>query len=679
METNNNEMLEQNNMENENVVQEQNDVIQNETNNNTEQNNKNNLKILLAIFAILLVLVLGFVFAGSMFKSNEAKFFDLLLKKQAAVSLFEEVKNGQFDTTLEMDLSEMAESMGKEFDEKVKLELGISEVIKNKDSSGEIEFIFNDDSLITLDFAKTDDVYGVKVKDVTEKFIALQNKDLKDAFEKFEIDTDEIPDKFLTEEDFRKVMKTKASDINKMLNKYVKVLADNSKDAVKVEKNAEMKFGDEKLKTKKYTLSITEKEMYNIMTSMLEVLKEDEKNIKLLLDDAKSIIELMEDNDYQLDGISSDGIPDVEEVCEAIEEMYNDLKEVPEDYEFDDEEVIIKISVYEHKGKAIATEFEVEDEKLVIKTLVDKDLYIGLEVEEDGDEMVAFILKGTMDKNELDAEFIIKADNQKLELFNIKQKQSSTTKNLVKLDEKNALIANDADKDDLEEYAEEFMEGMEKITEDLQEKLPIEGLMDSMNGMVEVPSMGNEDYNFDEDYDIDPDFTYTPSYQTNWNDDVVVKEGVLADAQTMYNKIQIGESKESVIQKLGTPAADDTYSMLEFIEWDSNIATDMAAIEVILQDGKVVEKSISLYSSKYAGVLLGKETNATIENLENVISNIKEGMTLAEVEKVLGKTGYESSVDDEGIKTYTWCDKMEQTVDISFDEEGKVYYVGMIW
>ena len=665
MDTNNNEMLEQNNMETENVVQEQENVIQTPNVSNADQNNKNNLKAIIIAGIILVILALGIVFATSMFKSDEEKFFELFFKKQAAFSMIDEVKNGQIDTTLEMDFGELAAVSGEELEEDIKIGIELSEVIKDKDSSGEFDIIFNDNDLFTVQFAKTDDVYGVKIKDANEKFIAIKNENLKDTFEKLGMeDTDQVPDKFLTAEDFEKVMKMKPADVNKMLDKYIKVLADSSKGAVEVENNVEMKFGDDEVKTKKYTLSVTEKDLYNILSEILKTLKDDRKNIELVLNDTKAVLKLMEDTGYQVEGISSDDIPSVDDAREALKETYDELSDVPEDYEFDDKEVLMKISVYEYKGEAIATEFTDDFQSIIIKTLLDKNLYVGIVAAEDDEEVAAFVLQGTMNKDELNSEFVVEFEGEKLKLFNIKQKQSNSTKNLVKLDDKNALIINDATEEELAEYAQEFTEGMEKIAEDLQEKLPMEELMNNMSGMVETaPSVEYDDYEYDYDYD----------------NNFVEYTGVLADAQNMYNKIQIGDSKETVIQKLGTPKSDDSYSYLEFMEWNSNIASDVAAVEVIIAEGVVSEKSIVLYSSEYDGVFLGKETNATIANLENVISNVKEGMSLSEVENILGKASYESSIDDDGYIRYTWCDKEEQSVDISFDKNGKVFYIGMVW
>lgn len=467
MEPNNNEMLNLNSMESQNVVQNQ--------NNDFEKKNHNNLKIIIIALIVLLVLAFGIVFAGSLFKSDEEKFYELLIKKQALASMFEEMKDGQRETQIKVDVNDIAETVGEEIDTKLKIGLNLTEVKKKEDFSGNIELVLNNEDIIALEYAKTDDLFGAKVTDMTEDFIGFENKDLQEMFENLDIpDADELPNKILMPEDFEKVTKIKKSDANKMLDKYIKVLANNSKDAVEVEKNVEVKINKEKVKTNKYTLALTEKDSFEISKAVLETLKDDEKNIKLVMDNYKAILELMEENNYPVEdmyGMTSEELPDVDEIIEMIEKEYEYMLEMAEDYDFDDERIVAEISVYEFKGKTIATEIEVDDEKIIFKSFSDKEVYVGLIVEEDDDEMFEIAFKGTVEKDELDANFVVEIEGEKLELFTLEHKQTTSTKNLIKLNDKNMLLLNDADEDELEEYVEEFTKNAEKWAEDLEKSL----------------------------------------------------------------------------------------------------------------------------------------------------------------------------------------------------------------
>lgn len=665
MNTNENEMLEQNNMENENVVQDQNNVIQSETLENNEQKNRNNFKILIIVFGILLVLALGAVLAFSMFKSDEQKFYDLLFKKQAIASLVNDIKDGQVDTSFEVDLKEVANAFDGELEEDLSLGMDISQVFKENDTSGKIGIIFNDEELINLEYAKTGDLYALRVEDTNEKYIGIKNENLQEVFEKFGVENaDELPDKILTQEDFKKVMKLKPADLNKMLDKYIKVLAKGSKGAVKVENEVELEIGAEKVKTKKYTLTLTEETIVNILEPLLTTLKNDKKNFELVLNDVEAVLELMEENNYpvrDMYNISSNDVPTADEVCDVIDELYQNFKENKKEMEIDKENVMLELSVYEYKGQTVATEISNDEIRTIFMSLVDKDVFIGIVFEEDGEIESKFAFEGNKKNDKLELDCIMLDDEREVKLFTIKEEKSNSTKKIEKLNDENTLIINDATEEEVAEYAQEFAEGIEKIAENLQEKLPMDEFMNDMSNITEMPDEDDEWETLDYIYE---------------NPQV---EGVLADAQSMYNKISIGDSRADVVAKVGQPTESSVYSDSEFLDWNSNLVNDMVAVSVHIYDGKVCEKTIELFSDKYEGVYLGKESNATIEDLNDATKNIKEGMTYQEVENILGKPAFESRKNDSGYLEYTWTDKMEQSVGITFDKNGKLFLIGFIW
>lgn len=498
MEENNNEMLELGNVQSENIVTEQNQEVKNDTFNTSNGNDKKNLKVFVGILAALAIFIGLIVLVSSAFKSDEQKFFELLVKKQSIVALSEELneraeKNGEITSKIVVDLNKIAESVGEEIDEEIVIGFNVLQTLKNKNASGNLELTLNDDSLVTVEYAKTDELYGLRLKDATEKYLAIRNEDLSECFDKFDI---EMPDKILTPEDFEEVVDMDKSDVNKILKKYIKVFAETAKDRVEVEKGVKVKLGDKEVKTTKYTLELTERLVMDMALAMLEELKDDKKNVELVLDDLESILELMEENGYPVEDmydLEADDIPNAEEFLEDVREVYEEGKEIDFDEYYDDEDVILKISVYEYKGKTVVTKFEDEyEDGFEFKCYADKDLYVEFVAEEDGDEVASFKLEGTLNKKLLDAKFIVEAEREKIELFTIKQEYSNKTKNLVKLNDKNSLILNDANEDDVEEYGEELVEGVEKIAEDLEDVLGdmdgMEELFDDMTGASTVHS-----------------------------------------------------------------------------------------------------------------------------------------------------------------------------------------------
>ena len=105
----------------------------------------------------------------------------------------------------------------------------------------------------------------------------------------------------------------------------------------------------------------------------------------------------------------------------------------------------------------------------------------------------------------------------------------------------------------------------------------------------------------------------------------------------------------------------------------------MPLIDVTIEDGKVFNKGISIYSSSVNGIAIGKELGTTIDDLKSEKSKLKEGMTLQEVNQVLGNAGFESNRSENGYFDYTYYDKKEQNIQISFDDDGIVWYVGLVY
>lgn len=707
METNNNEVLEKENVQNENVVNTPNDGVQ-------KSSNKNNLIIVISIFVVIAVIAGAVTLGMILFKSEEKKAVESITEKQAIVKMGEEIfdnaeklakKYEQINTTVEIDVNELAETFGEDIGEELLLAFKLENATKKDDVSGKVGIEINKDSLATIEFAKTDEIYGIRIKGTNEKFIAIENKDLQKMFEKFDIpDADMMPNKILTSKDFEKVKK---ADYEKILNKYLDTVAKSLEGKVTTENNVELKIGDSELKTKKRTIKLTEKAAADMLMAILEELKDDEKNVKLVMNDVKSVLELMEDNGYPVEdmyGITSKDLPEPKDIMEEIKSAYEEYKELYDETEFDDKEEALTISTYEYKGQTIATEFSVETgEKLVFKSFNGKDEFIiSLEAFEDDEALGAFRLEGKKDDKEIDVEFVIEsdenydgkleevvkvvadgkkdgdnweadifieADGMKVKLFKIKQEFIKKADNFIKLDKKNALIVNNASKEDIEEYVEECSENAEEMMEELMEKFPF--LVQSGN-VSTTPSYDYDDYDYDYDYDYS-----VPVY--NYNNNVEQKIGLLSQAQAMYNKIDMDDTKAEVIQKLGNPDDTRKYDTSEFLTWNLDSNEYVELIEVHLYNGKVSEKNINLRSSEYDGILLGKELGTQLEDLDIAVLKVKEGMTLAEVKTILGNSCFESSKNEFGQTEYRWHDKKELHVDITFDENEKVLYVGFVW
>ena len=141
--------------------------------------------------------------------------------------------------------------------------------------------------------------------------------------------------------------------------------------------------------------------------------------------------------------------------------------------------------------------------------------------------------------------------------------------------------------------------------------------------------------------------------------------------------MKLGMTQDEIIALMGEPDSNETYGSMTFLNWNN----DEYYIEhsVIVEDGVVTEISRNLSSSSYDNIQLSTELGTEVESLEAIIDNVKEEMTFDEVKAILGDKCFESERTNLGEVTYTWYDKAEKYVEVAFDEEGKVWYVGIVW
>ena len=167
----------------------------------------------------------------------------------------------------------------------------------------------------------------------------------------------------------------------------------------------------------------------------------------------------------------------------------------------------------------------------------------------------------------------------------------------------------------------------------------------------------------------------------------------LKEAKKIYNTVELGDSKEEIIVLLGEP--DDTeehefegeetikmiYSLKDIIKGKNDAFYEEYdelfeyGVVMTLKEGKLVEKSIDLFTDDLLGVFLGKELNTQLSDLNDFVDKLEEGMTFEEVEEILGKTYFEFYTENNEVEIetgFTWYDLKENYLDIYFDENNRV-------
>jgi hypothetical protein len=525
METNNNEVLEQKSEE----VIESSQVIQENNTSESVKTKKPKTGLIIALI-ICTLLVVGSVFAAVTigFQSNGDKFLNLVLNEQLLTDIandYEEVtKNSeQINTEASFNIDTLLKTALMEDVKLGDVSLNNSSVIKENGMYSVVTLNVEDEEIVKLEAALNKDVLGIKLGDLLNEFIAVRNKDLKELAENLAGDSEGVPNRILTEKEILAAMKLNKSDLLRIMTKYENAIGDAIKNNVKIEKDVEIEIGGNKIKTTRYTLDITEKVAQDMTMNILQVVKNDSKNLELLRADLCSILELYEDAGYELE-FKLEDIPEVSKIVEEASDLYDDLKSEIDDYSKEEIQELIdnklmQVSLYVNSGKVVMNKMTVEDSTISIGALkVKNEFFVDTLVDSEYESMI-LRYSGKQEKNNgntiINGKLSFEFDNgdEKIEsdLLQINQEFLQKAElQYVELNDQNAYILNDKE-------TKEMQDKFAKISE----KLP--DFLETLDGRLRK-AIGEDNYNKLNALFTTPESNYTDTYNdydyndSNYND-----------------------------------------------------------------------------------------------------------------------------------------------------------------
>ena len=134
-------------------------------------------------------------------------------------------------------------------------------------------------------------------------------------------------------------------------------------------------------------------------------------------------------------------------------------------------------------------------------------------------------------------------------------------------------------------------------------------------------------------------------------------------------------TKDEAIAIVGETPVEETYEEITYLRWEDEYYN---SFDVILENDVVVGVSRILFSDAYSNIKLSSELGTELEDLNEVITQVKEGMTLEEVTGILGDKYFQAYKSITKEASYEWYDKAENNVVIDFDENGKVFFISDI-
>ena len=320
-------------------------------------------KKLLIIVPIILVLIIG-IFTGLYFLTDLFKSPKTLFYKYLAQSIESESGKYSYDDFLEelKKQSETNSSSNGNITIETSLEDESYDILKDMkiDYSAKVapsqekayynaEVAYKNKKIATGELLITDNKYGVKSNNIYDKYIYAENSNLKSLAEKLGIDNTSIPDSFekINIYDLYYISKEKRKSIT---DRYFDILDEKlDKDKFSAEKNVEIDVNGESIKADAYTLSINSSDVYDIMLSIFETLKDDDETLDLLMEK----YDMLNINESLISAKSENISISKEDIKSAIQDIITELEQY-ESYS-EDSNTNIKLTVYASKGDRKST------------------------------------------------------------------------------------------------------------------------------------------------------------------------------------------------------------------------------------------------------------------------------------------------------------------------------------
>ena len=240
-----------------------------------------------AIIALLIFIIIGGLAGGAyvFLMTDILKTPDQLFKKYLVTSIIDLTK-------MEMDpygkvISRLSEESAQikyaSVDESQENKIELSYVSNPIDKKMKIDFGMNveGNEYLSISAIIAEEIFGIQMKDVHEKYLALENRDLKKIVREFgtEETAQNIPDKIVFPE---KMLQEDKDKMIAIITKYVgKINESIPAEKYIVEKQVAVSIGTENITTDKYSLIMDENEFLTLILNTMQELLADQEFLDL--------------------------------------------------------------------------------------------------------------------------------------------------------------------------------------------------------------------------------------------------------------------------------------------------------------------------------------------------------------------------------------------------------------
>ena len=407
------------------------------------------------ILLLLVIAVFGTLYLTTdLFKTPEQLFFkhftgiimedmsyeELLLKMQDSKGLSME-SEGEISGKI-TSKNEDIQKLGKIL-EKGKVTYNTKTIGQEDKMQQNIKLNYNDNNIIDLEVLKNGEQYGIKVDELYNQYISVENNDLKSVFEKLGMDGTNMPNK-ITELDCYKLLNVDEDTLNHIKITFYKVLKENIPvEAYSVEKDITIKIDNDDIITNAYKLTLNDEQISTITVKILEKLKDDDKILSLII----------EKNNMLRESFVSLGEEELttEKLIKIIETEITKINEKQKEENRTVSIVVYKTIDGKEKIDIIEKKEDIEISKLEIATI-------------DTENNEKLIISSFMENMKMDIQLshdevksnaVVKIDNKEVTLeININE-EIKTTENvsITNFDSNNSVKLNDMTKTEIEQLA----------------------------------------------------------------------------------------------------------------------------------------------------------------------------------------------------------------------------------
>ena len=254
--------------------------------------------IILAIIIITSIIAIYLYCCTDLFKTPQEQFWSSLSKASKitgdktyseALNEIRNLKEKSYtlkgDAKFNISSTEEDEEVQKIADafSKIQISYDMNVVGKENKEKGILNFDFDNKQVLSVDYLRDNDLFGIKIGEVYDKYISIENKNLKQLAEKYEIDSTEIPDKieFIDMYDLYDISEEEIQHINDLIVGTLK--NEIPEECYSVNENVETDILGEKAKTKEYKIELSAKQIDDIAIKLLENAKRDEVILNLIV------------------------------------------------------------------------------------------------------------------------------------------------------------------------------------------------------------------------------------------------------------------------------------------------------------------------------------------------------------------------------------------------------------